>query len=724
MQSIEKINKFIYSSRFNEAFLLLKKELKNFPLLQEEIYRLNDTESTYRYMLDYISEGHSDPTIKDTLSKIRSELIKISDRLALEIKLTDGPDLYSSTKRMARLRESSFNQQIDNFQKTLSEDKAKNPNSPIISLTQANAMEELFNYVWTMYGASAEEYEKLNETLENPEIPDYLKSLLVSAIILGNISYYDKNSYQILLSLLDNEMPPAIKARIIIGVILVALLHNRRIIDDLEIKTRLILSEEGELKELFNSLLLKLVQTYDTKRIDDKMRNEVIPGLMKIKPDIIDRMRNLASDSDSFLSDDINPQWEELIENSEVGDKLKEINDMQMEGADVMVTAFSNLKGFPFFNKVYNWFLPFEPGNFIFENLGSVNDNLSLSHLSFLMCDSDIHSFLLSLSNMPEGQRKQMFDNIDRQMKEAKEALSDAVGETDSKILSKKIRLALQDLYRFFKFYRKKEDFQDPFGRPFVAENIEPLINVLGIKPETILAIAEFYLKNKYYQEAESLFKLYDSIDPDYTIWEKIGFCLDHLQRYEEAVDWYKKAEIIDAENQWLIKRLAITLKNAGQYQKAIPYYEKALEFSPENYHLIMSAGQCYLEAGMNQDAIKQFYHALYLKPEKSAPLRGIAWAELTDRNFNRAIPQYQKLMESPKADKADFLNAAHAELASGNFRNAIRLYKKFIEKSENKDITELVLAFRDDSATFKKLGIQTSDLRLVVDKIRYDFFN
>lgn len=721
----DKINKLISSSRFNEAFLLLKSNMSKFIALKADLEKLNNTESTYKYMLDFISEGHNDPSRDEMMEQIRNVLQHSNDILRRELKLADSSDLYSSTRRFEQLRKTTIHQYLENYRKTFEKDSESNPRpleSPVISPSQALTLNELFNYVWTMNGVDAEEYDTLAKALEDPSLPEHFKALMISAIVLGNLTYFDASSFEILLNQFDTSESSILKARAITGIILISLLNSERISRNINLRSRLTLSmEDDEFKKIINDVLIRIVRTYDTKRIDSKMRNEVIPGLMKLNPEILNKIRDLTSDSENHLSD-ANPEWEEIMKDSGISEKLQEINELQMEGADVMVTAFSNLKTFPFFNQISNWFLPFVPGHFEFENLPIEKDEETVSRLTTVMCDSDLNSFLLSLKSMPESHRNRVVANIESQMKEAKEALTSAIGETEYDRLAKKIRHSLQDLYRFFKFFRKKDDFNDPFGSPFLASHIGSLLPLFGISTENVRVIAEFYFKNKYYDEASGMFELFDSLEPgDFNIWEKTGFSHDRMQRYDKAVDWYKKAELLNPGSNWLTKKLAISLKNAGYGEKAVEYYRKALNNEPENYHLLMSAAQCLLDTGNYEEALKHFYHAQYLRPEKQDVIRAIAWTELMAGNFEKASAQYQKILESDHTDKTDTLNAGHCALASGDFKNALKLYKNFVEKTDNKDITGLVIAFRDDSEALKKIGIKTSDLRLIIDKIRYD---
>lgn len=720
-QTHDKINKLINSSRFNESFLMLKNQITQNDSLKQYLEKLKSVEMNYRYMLDFLAEGNNDPSRNEMVDQIRENLFLANDILLRNSKIIDSPDIYSSTRRMEALRRNTFSAKLANF---ISSYEADNAEGAGISESQAKALEEIFNYVWTLGFDNVSEYEEISESLDNPELPDYLKASIISALTLGSISFFVPETFEILLNQFENSESIPVKARSIVGIFLLALLHPKRVAGNIDLRSRLILSSKEENNgKMIENVLLGIIKTFDTQRIDNKMRTEVIPELMKMQPEIIDKMKNMASDAENFLSDS-NPNWEEMLENSSIGDKLKEINDLQMEGADVMVTAFSNLKNFPFFNSVSNWFLPFSPDFYLFKDFQMENDSEFADRLTTVMCDSDLHSFLLSINSMPKERKDQMFANMKMQMKEAHEALSSAVGETDESRLNKKVRHALQDLYRFFKFFRKKADFKDPFSQPFTSAQINPIAPLFDINDDVLRVLAEFYFKNKYFAEAADIFENLQSHNPDLQIWEKIGFCYDRLKIFDKAAEWYYKAELVNPENPWLIKKLAIALKNAGRHKEALEFYEKALVNEPDNYHLLMSAAQCLLETENFDQARQHLYHAQYLKPEKREPLRALAWTELLARNLDKAKLHYEKILDSDKADKTDFLNAAHGAMAAGDFKNAIKNYRKFIDLSNPADSTALVVALRDDAKALNKLGVKNSDLRIIVDKIRYDLYS
>ena len=100
-----------------------------------------------------------------------------------------------------------------------------------------------------------------------------------------------------------------------------------------------------------------------------------------------------------------------MLDKTGIADKLKELTDLQMEGADVFMSTFSHLKSFPFFQSIQNWFLPLDPDHTALSGLfpGSGGEMFKkMISASVLLCNSDKYSFCLSLSQVPDSQRNLM----------------------------------------------------------------------------------------------------------------------------------------------------------------------------------------------------------------------------------------------------------------------------------------------------------------------------
>ena len=88
----------------------------------------------------------------------------------------------------------------------------------------------------------------------------------------------------------------------------------------------------------------------ETEKIDKKMREEIIPEMLKN----VSSMKNMRfgfEESDEE-NNDMNPDWEDAFEKSGLGDKLREMNELQLEGADVYMSTFAALKNYPFFREL------------------------------------------------------------------------------------------------------------------------------------------------------------------------------------------------------------------------------------------------------------------------------------------------------------------------------------------------------------------------------------
>lgn len=88
------------------------------------------------------------------------------------------------------------------------------------------------------------------------------------------------------------------------------------------------------------------------------MQNEVIPEMMKLRPDIMRKFKDIRNDDEDIMSMEENPEWEELLNGSGLRDSLKEFGELQMEGSDVMMSTFSHLKSFPFSIKCHTGSCP------------------------------------------------------------------------------------------------------------------------------------------------------------------------------------------------------------------------------------------------------------------------------------------------------------------------------------------------------------------------------
>lgn len=718
----KKAGNLIDNSEYNEAFALLKGHIskQNAPAIYDLILKQEDT---YKYLLHYFIEGFSDSSRQDMLAETGSTLHFINDSIFRNSILRDSPDIYSSTLRFENVRKATLQARLDDYRRAQSMAiLALEADDNFEILKEADeTLVSLFSFVWTMFGASSDDYRKLVDSIKSNDFPFEFKAQMISALLLGNLEYFDRKGFNALLDIYDATTDPRISARALAAIILIISTHHRRIENDPKLRARLqVWSDSIMLYPQVREVIMTIIRAHDTQRISSKMQNEVLPQLMKLRPEILKRLGKMTQASD-LESLEANPEWEEIINKDGLGDKLKELTDIQMDGGDVMMLAFSNLKSFPFFNAVANWFLPFsDTHNEVARVKNEVKGAFSqILDSEGIMCDSDKFSFILSLSRMPESQRAMISSQMDAQLGQLKEMMADKKFKSSVPEFDMEVTRFIRDIYRFFKLFRRKDDFKDPFAKTLDLNSL-PFLDHIISDPEILSLVGEFYFKRGYYEEALPLLMKLERDTPDAgLLWEKIGYCYNALGNLNEALTWYRKAELLHPDSKWLIKKLAQCNRLLENYLEASEYYSKALSADPDNYHLLLNAGHVLLNLGDTAAAVRNFNHADYVNPGKISVWRALAWGEMLNGNPDKSLSFYSKILSSQEKKPIDLINTGHVYFLKGDYKNASDSYRKVL-KEDGYDLNKLEEALKEDSPALSKAGGNLSDLNLILENVRY----
>ncbi len=714
---IDKIKKSVDESRYADAFAVLSETLskKNLPGLRRE---LNSLKETYSYMIDYLLKGYEDNTREKIYAGIGESLCRIADKIEREDKAIDSSDSYSSALRMIRLRDKSWDELVGRYNEiilNLSDGLEAGVKDPELEKERSALLVEIFNYIWTSFDDTSL-YRRLPSlvlsSLEGSRLPE----VIISALSLSLLSYYDDKKLEALAEIYENSESEPIAARSLVGIVFALDLHRERIRENSPIRTRLSLWQDSIITyRRLREVIKTIIRTRDTDRVSTKMREEVIPELMKLQPDIL---KNMNTNPDDMLAADIdnNPEWEEMLEKSGLAKKMQELSEMQSEGADLMMVAFSNLKQFDFFNTVANWFIPFYASNPALSLSDNEKRLLDLFDSTRNVCDSDKYSLALAFARMPENQKRMMMSQLDAQMAQISEDVKTMMAKSSTPEFDMETTGVVRDLYRFFKLYRNRSDFRDPFSGPLRFLSI-PIVGEMMSDREIIRVIGEFYFKRGYYAEALDMFLALEDGDEsaDQTYWEKIGFCYENLKFYDRALESYTKAELLKTPGLWLLKKLAFINRQTGQYDVAAGYYERVLEKEPENVKMLLSCSNCYLKSGNLPGALQNYYHVLYLNPEDKGALRAAAWAELKSGNLDKSSSMFDKLL-SDKPEYIDFLNAGHLKMALKKYNEAVELYVKAARLRP--DIFEEDFVYDADDWT--NLGLSSNIFNIIRDDVKF----
>lgn len=697
--------------------------------------KLNELETTYKYMLHYQFEVEEDPTREDMYNNILRTLYEITDDASDELQTIESTNVFYERIRINAIRTPLTFAEAQRQLKEVSEsvsltdllENGENKTSQMreLAVKRERLDTELFNMIFVSPRADETVEKNYKAFLNNDNIPIREKCLFISALTMSLFHRFDSRKLSVIMAACLHQKAE-ISQRAIVGLIVMLQMYDVRWQLYPECRFELdSLSESDSFRASVSTIVKQLIRSRETEAISRKLTDEIIPEMMKFNSLAGKKinMQDLLGETDFA---DKNPDWKKELEDSGLANKLQEYSNLQMEGADVFHSTFSGLKNFPFFREIGNWFMPFD---ITYSELQSLNtDQNGMSNFlqtavlnSGHMCNSDKYSFAFSMLQIPAAQRQMMAsrfgeeaDQIKELQKEA-EAMNPTINE---EIISNQY---IQDLYRFFKVYPYRNNFFDIFKLRlnfYDKKSIAPLISA----PDTILKIANYCFDKNFFAEAAPIYLKLIDLEPDSSdTWQRLGYCKQMLNDLQGALDAYLQAELLSPQNSWIIKRIAQVYRTLKDPHHSLEYYQRAAQLNPDNLNIELNIGHCYLELGDYEKALNYYFKIEVLETKTNKAWRPIAWTAFLLHKFDVAQNYYQKIL-ADKPNVHDYLNAGHIELCLNKKKAALDLYVKAAQKTEN--IEQFIKLFDEDKKELISAGADESFFPFIFDEIRYKLDN
>lgn len=714
------IDNLLSQRRLGEAFDLLRNTagaISSWKITD----RVSQAEQGYGYMLRYMIEGVNDPERDNLYDSLLTEAATIRDLLVREMYLVDTPTLYYNTLRSINMRPGdTLDSLIGEFRRLnraaspFESASAGNSASGIDTIRLEMIERDLFNLIWVSFPLTADDYKSIGDFIADDSVAESTRALIVSAVTLGLLEFYDERRVHILFDAYRSSSV-GVSVRALIGLVISFSKYRRNVIRkeirDIAATIRELPGWQTDIEMAF----VELIRTSDTDRISEKIKDEIIPEIQKMGRDLADKFKDVSADPDAA---DINPEWDNIMSDSKIMDNLKEFGELQQEGADVFMATFSNLKHFPFFNDVANWFLPYRDDHSVISSSRIAKQSPLAAIASSIphLCDSDKYSVILSLSSMPEAQQRMMLSQLDAQNHELAEMLSMTDRSLRPVERKSEINNYVLSIYRFFKLFRRKGEFFNPF-----ATVINP-IDIPAFEPdfdnETSLAtLGEFYFKVGLYDYAADILIRLDRLTmPEAARYQKIAYSFEKLGKYERAATFYEQSDLLDGNNIWNLRHFLAVLRRLGRYEQAISVGRRLEALIPDDIRVALTLGYLYVATHRYDEAIDMFHKAEFLDEKSTKPLRPLAWVLFLSRRYDEARSYYDKiLLDNPSAN--DYLNMGHLAWASGNLPEAINLYKL---ASEEITLDRVIAMIREDRENLETAGADTSVMTLLIDALIY----
>ena len=643
--------------------------------------RLEQAKVSYQYMLQYMRQGVNDPERQKLYRQLLAETWELAEqtRISLldEVSTRYYHSLHKNKKNIvAGYGMSSWLKVLESFPDDMAVCQLMPDNKQ--SLDSALQRHEgtaqyLFLTTWGNSGWTVEEEQEARLYLESELLPVNDLCLFTGAILLSLMECFDPRKFSWLLDAATHADTQVNQRALVIIAIILHIHSNRlRLYPELMAKLSL-LDEDGSFGKQLNRVYIQLLRSRETEKIDKKMREEIIPEMMK----------NVT------------------------------INELQLEGADVYMSTFAQLKSYPFFQNPHNWFYPFDmQHSSIIREFGlkptGENAVLSLILQSGFFCNSDKYSLCFTMAHIPQAQRNMMLSQMTSQ------DLNELMDESKSSSLRQyALRPDVISNQYIHDLYQRRHEYRDIFKEEIALHRIPALKDIL-CKPELLATIADFHFRKEHPAEALSIYKeITDMNHADAEIFQKTGYCLQKEKRYKEAIEAYRKADVLKPDHVWTIRHLATCHRQLRDFATALEYYRKAETMQPENRNLPFLIGSCLAEQERYEEALQCFFKLDFMENDCIKAWRAIGWCSFVSGKFEQAMRYYNKIL-ALKPLSTDYLNAGHAALLLGNMEKAAELYGKATSESGNRET--FLEMFDKDKEMLIKLGVDEKDIPLIRD--------
>ena len=681
--------------------------------------RMEDIANDYRLMSNYLRQGVRDPQLDELYNKLLCSLYWLDNDMLLALLTRDNNSFRdASAKRMqVDMQQDAIREQLERFVQdlamlSLDSEEVRADRQRSVYKKHQSYMDTLFEALLASPQWNAGTQHFFVEILLSPTIDSSDASILLGAIMLSTIQIFDANKFLTLAKVAIEATEEHIRQRALVGMVLALPQDDMDIFPEVKNAVDRVCKD----KTLHNQLLELQMQIFYCMNADadnDKIQRDIMPDLLK---------NNHLKISSSGIIEKEDDQLEEILNPGASDQAMEDLEksfsrmmNMQRAGSDIYFGGFSQMKRFPFFYQLSNWFCPFYTDH---PGLRHVNEKLGGSKfMSVLLdngpfCDSDKYSFALAMSTVIDRIPENM-----REMLNTTEMIGPAMEEGDRDSAAYIRRMYLQDLYRFFRLYRNRADFDNPFtedqqryfffvNKSVVSSNMNDLVVELG----------NFLLKHGHHGELVNLLQHYElSGNIDYyrlcaTVYMKSG---DAYRAYDE----YEKILLIDGEDFQALKGKARTLYMMGEYAEAAKCWRVVSGKEPDNVRLTLNLAVSQIYANKVDEGMNLVFKLYYDHPNDLNIERALAWGHLYQSKPDLAETVYERILKSGNTVCEDYLNAGYAKWFQLKIENALELFSRYVGDEKNNGVgRSLPEMFKNDRSLLDKYHISVSEAKIIAD--------
>lgn len=646
-----------------------------------------DVNSAYGLLLYYMEQGNNDPAREQQHTNFIAACYNIAEKAAQ----TERALVTGTSARMRSISEILKDMENLELKNITSEPCEEDANKHVELYT------ELFNASYDSFLWNDEAAAQAQEVIDSALIAENDKALMASGLFINCLQAFDARKIIFFADNYSTATSSMLRIRMLVAVAFTLYTYRKRLFAYPVITSKLKdLCNNPRFTTDMQNLQKLIIESLSTHEVDRKMREEIIPAMLKshnFNPE------KFGIDSLEEISES-NPEWKNFEQ------QVGKLAELEAAGADIYYSTFSTLKRYPFFNNAANWLYPFE------ENHPGIPKQIRKTGLkgianallkSDVLCDSDKYSFCMLTTQMTDVQVNMIISQLPEMG-----GYDTAIAQTSESTC----RNYLRNLFRFFYLYSGKSKPANPFETDMSLLDCNELAEAFKDKTE-INKISAYAIKKGKYDMAISFLLLSETKGfADSEVYQELGFCYQKKKSYFDAIAAYEKANALSGDSKWTLQHLAQTNRIVGNYKDALNYYRLLETAKREDAKIAFRCGECLVHLESYDDAMHEFFKAEYLNPDMTAATRAIAWCSILTDDIKQARKYYDKLLLKEEQGE-DLLNAGHAAWIDGDTKAAVELYSRAYAELKRE---EFLKRMQSDKEILKTHGISNYDITFMSD--------
>lgn len=654
---------------------------------QQTLERLNGIRAEYDLMVDYWRRGIDDPQLEQLYQHLLQRVYILYGNIAIHQRFRSCPTLSGIYNRVRVDSQdwslSSIRKEMEDFVSSvamleLEPEHVRQDKSIQLYKEHQTQMNNLFGYILTSRMWTDGVGHDMEEILISPTIDTNDQQLLVSAVTLSLLNQYDIAKFRTLLNVYRRSQEEAVRQRALVGWVL-ALRDKMGLIYPEQNTLVLSLLSSKQVCEELTELQMQFVYCHNAEKDTNTIQQEIMPDIIKNNNLHINRFV-IEEKEDDPLEDILHPEAsEQRMEKLEA--TFGRMMDMQRQGSDIYFGGFSQMKRFPFFYDISNWLVPFYIQHPDIQQFASrMRDNKFVEKMMRTgpFCNSDKYSFIIAflqvMERIPESMRK---------MLERGEATMGELPEEELHTPAFIRRAYLMDLYRFFRLYPHRSEFENPFER--TEDLFDRCKGELGKTLFFRLWVFKDSPLEPYKDQIVRLLKRQKLNDSANSLLSSYGKSHQTLQ-YFLWMELYDKVLDLDPNNEKALYGKARHLYDIEEYDEALEIFDELVVLHPEKKNYLLSKAVCLVNVGDYEEALRLLYQLNYELPDNEQINRALAWTLLCRQQVEQADNIYQKLMAAEQVHPEDWLNNGYCCWFAGRIDEAAHYFRQYVATLSDED--------------------------------------